>query len=606
MPCTAKKDERVRPALNTRGYVDIDYVMTTRECAKFLKTHGIDNSFDLELPFDAPLGIASGAGAIFGASGGVMEAVLRTAADRVAGSTQMITREMQQCRGFEGIKSAEVSISGHKLNIAVLHGIANVKRFIAEVERVGLDKCGYHFVEIMGCPGGCIGGGGQPHSNDPEILKKRSSAIYEVDEKSTIRRSHENPAILELYEKYLGKPNGHKSHELLHTHYTPHPVKANELAVAPTFAAKDLGGGDTIAVLYASVGGTTEGVARRLFNELKGSKLNAHLWPMDACIPSDLKSVQTAIVLTCTFGDGELPPMSKNVWDWLEEQSKDALKGLKYAVFGLGSSKYNNFNLAAKKFDFKLEGLGAERYCEVGLGDECAEDAHNTALDPWLAHLYEELGVEPPKTALVPRYRIILGFQASVPVPPPAKTMYSKLSATRLLTAPDYPRPIRYMEFDLADTGFEYFVGDALGIHPENNQNDITRFLEWYGLSPSAVVSVLPIEDAAPLPIPPSITIQHLFVRYLDIFSRPRKLFFRQLAQFATNPEEKSRLEAMASKDGAALLAGYLKDGPSYVDALQDFPSAHPTLDFLVDMLPLVKPRLYSVASCPTVCAYFF
>ena len=575
--------------------------MTTRECAQFLKLNGIAGSFDLELPFDSPLGIASGAGAIFGASGGVTEAVLRTAADRVAGSSQLITSEMQAVRGFQGIKTAYVSISGHRLRIAVINGVANVKRFIAEIERVGLDKCGFHFVEIMACPGGCIGGGGQPHSNDGEILKKRSSAIYEIDSKSAIRRSHENPTVMELYKTFLGEPNGHKSHELLHTHYHERKVMAKELAAAPQFSSQAVEGQDTIAVLYASVGGTTEGVARRIYNELKGSKLNAQLWPMDTCIPSDLKSIQTVIILTCTFGDGELPPMTKNVWDWLEEQPAGALKGIQYAVFGLGSSKYNNFNLAAKKFDFKMEGLGASRFVELGLGDECAEDAHNTALDPWLAHLYEELGVEPPKTALVPHYRLVLGFEASYPVPPPAKTMYSKLTASRLVTKPAYNRPIHYMEFDLAETGYEYFVGDALGIHPENAPADILKFLDWYGLRADAVISVMPIDEAAPLPIPPSITVQHLFVRYLDVFSRPKKLFFRQLAQFATNPAEKAKLEALASKDGAQMLTDYLKDGPSHCDVLSDFPSAHPTLDFLVEMLPLIKPRLYSVASCPTV-----
>jgi len=598
MPCTAKKDEAKRPDCNRDGYKDVDYVMTTRECAKFLKMHGI-NTFDLELPFDAPMGLGTGAGAIFGASGGVMEAVLRTAADKVAGSSQLITAEMQQCRGFDGVKTADIKVAGHPLRVGVVNGIANIKRFIAEIERVGLDKCGYHFVEIMGCPGGCIGGGGQPKSMDPEILLKRSAAIYEVDERSTIRRSHENPTINELYDTFLGKPNGEMSHHLLHTHYHQQVVKAKEAAAAPVVEQHGAEEGNTVVVLYATVGGQTEAIARAVYNDLKSSKINAKLWAMDSCIPADLVNVNTALFFTCTFGDGERPPMANGVWEWLDGQSAGALKGLSYAVFGCGSRKYNKFGQAAKDFDFKLEGLGATRIIEVGLGDETADDGHQTALEPWAAHLYEELGVEPPKAALVPHYRVVLGFEASNPIPPPPKTMYARLTETRLATEESYNRPIRYMEFDLEDTGYEYDVGDALGIFPSNLTKNVDSFLKWYKLNPAAVVSVVPVEDAAPMPIPPTVTIQHLFERYMDIFSRPRKLFFRQLAQFATDPREKANLERLASKEGAQLLQDYLKDGPSYVDVLADFPSAKPTLDFLVEMLPLIKVRLYSVASSP-------
>ena len=598
MPCTAKKDEARRPDMMRDGYKDVDYVMTTRECAKFLKMRGI-NTFDLELPFDAPMGLGTGAGAIFGASGGVMEAVLRTAADKVAGCTQLITPQMQQCRGFEGVKTADIQVASHPLRVGVVNGIANIKRFLAEVERVGFDKCGYHFVEIMGCPGGCIGGGGQPKSMDPDVLKKRSAAIYEVDEKATIRRSHENPTITELYDRFLGDPNGEMAHHLLHTHYHPQVVKAKEVAAAPTIGGAGAAEANTVVVLYATVGGQTEAIARSIYNDLKSSKIDAKLWPMDGCMPADLVNIKTAIFLTCTFGDGERPPQATQVWDWLAGQGSGALKGLSYAVFGCGSRKYGRFCQAAKDFDFKLEGLGATRIIEVGLGDETADDGHQTAFEPWAAHLYEELGVEPPKAALVPHYRIALGFQASVPVPPPAKTMYATLTETALATPETYGRPIRYMEFDLADTGYEYNVGDALGIFPSNLGPNIDNFLHWYGLNGAAVVSVVPVDEAAPLPIPPTISVKHLFERYLDIYSRPRKLFFRQLSNFAANPKEKANLANLASKEGAEALADYLKDGPSYVDVLADFPSAHPTLDFLIEMIPLIKVRLYSVASSP-------
>eukprot|EP01105_Mastigella_eilhardi_P016984 TRINITY_DN38_c0_g2_i3.p1 TRINITY_DN38_c0_g2~~TRINITY_DN38_c0_g2_i3.p1 ORF type:complete len:1200 (-),score=403.08 TRINITY_DN38_c0_g2_i3:174-3629(-) len=601
MPCTAKKDEILRDAGGRSGYRDIDYVMTTRECASFLKQNGISN-FELELPFDNPMGIGTGAGAIFGASGGVMEAVLRTAADKVAGQPQDIPNtSMTACRGFDGIKTAEVQIAGLRVVVGIVNGIANIKRFLADMERVGSDKCGYHFVEIMGCPGGCIGGGGQPKSNDPEILKKRMRAIYEVDELSQIRRSHENPQVMELYKTFLGDPNGERAHHLLHTHYHEHKVKEAELAVAPVIQSAEEGeaSASVVAVLYATVGGTTESVARSVYNDLRSSKINAKLWPMDACMPQDLTNVQTALFLTCTFGDGERPPQAGAVWDWLEAQQAGTLKGLQYAVFGLGSSKYSHFCASAKQFDFKLEGLSATRLIDVGLGDEAADDGYATAFEPWQGQLYEELGVEPPKAALVPHYRVVCCYEASTPIPPPTKTMYATLTESRLVTQESYNRPIRYYEFDLADTGMEYFVGDALGIHPSNLRANVEQFLREYRINPEAIVSVLPVDEAAPLPLPPSVSVGHLFERYLDVFSRPKKLFFRQLAQFAQAPAERERLELLSSRDGAEHLTAYLKDNPSHADVLRDFRSAHPSLDFLIEMIPLIRPRLYSVASSP-------
>eukprot|EP01106_Pelomyxa_sp_JSP_P015651 TRINITY_DN551_c0_g1_i2.p1 TRINITY_DN551_c0_g1~~TRINITY_DN551_c0_g1_i2.p1 ORF type:complete len:394 (-),score=121.87 TRINITY_DN551_c0_g1_i2:93-1274(-) len=177
--------------------------------------------------------------------------------------------------------------------------------------------------------------------------------------------------------------------------------------------------------------------------------------------------------------------------------------------------------------------------------------------------------------------------------------MYAKTTVNELCTPPAYGRPIRVLEFELAETGYTYNVGDALGIHPSNPADHVGKFLQFYGLNPNVVVSILPVGDAAPLPIPPSITIGHLFERYLDVFSRPRKLFFRQLAQFATSATERANLELLASKEGEDKLKDYLKDWPGYSDVLADFKSARPTLDFLVDMIPTIKPRLYSVASSP-------
>ena len=227
MPCTAKKDEKERDQLQVNGLKDVDAVLTTRELAKMIKRAGIlftrlpDEEFDQDL-----MGDYTGAGVIFGVTGGVMEAALRTVYFVLTGKEHEAIK-FEQVRGFEGVREASLDINGMTVNVAIAHGMKNAKVLLDEI-REGKSK--YHFIEIMGCPGGCIAGGGQPivrscflpHEED-DILdtyrEKRAKALYSEDERLTLRQSHRNPQIQKLYDEFLGKPNSHKAHELLHTHY---------------------------------------------------------------------------------------------------------------------------------------------------------------------------------------------------------------------------------------------------------------------------------------------------------------------------------------------------------------------------------------------------
>ncbi|MEL7566371.1 MAG: NADH-dependent [FeFe] hydrogenase, group A6 [Dehalobacterium sp.] len=217
MPCVAKKFEAQRPEMRDSGYQDVDYVLTTRELARLIKRAGI--SFDL-LPdeqYDDPLGISTGAALIFGATGGVMEAALRTVYEIVTGET-LADINFHAVRGLIGVKEATVQVGDIGVKVAVAHGISNAR---ALMEKIKSGEADYHFVEIMCCPGGCIGGGGQPIPTNDEIRAKRIAGIYEGDSAMKIRKSHENPAVQQLYKEFLGHPLGEKSHHLLHTSYTP-------------------------------------------------------------------------------------------------------------------------------------------------------------------------------------------------------------------------------------------------------------------------------------------------------------------------------------------------------------------------------------------------
>ncbi|NLY51979.1 MAG: 2Fe-2S iron-sulfur cluster binding domain-containing protein [Firmicutes bacterium] len=233
MPCTAKKFEAGRPEMTASGYPDVDVVLTTRELGRMLREAGIDLSDLPEEEYDEPLGISTGAGAIFGATGGVMEAALRTVYELVTG-TELENLDFEDVRGMDGIKSATVELPlkeaaaaaenpgansrTMEIKVAVAHSLEHAQSLL---DKIRAKEADFHFIEVMCCPGGCIGGGGQPIPSTNAERKERIRAIYEEDAQMPLRKSHENPAVQTLYEEFLGKPLGEKSHKLLHTHYQP-------------------------------------------------------------------------------------------------------------------------------------------------------------------------------------------------------------------------------------------------------------------------------------------------------------------------------------------------------------------------------------------------
>lgn len=216
MPCVAKKYECERDEFATDGNPDVDYAITTRELASLIKISNIKFTALPNEEFDQPLGESTGAGVIFGTTGGVIEAAVRTAYEVFTGK-DLPRLDFHELRGMEGIRKAAIDFNGLPLNIGIAHGLGNARSLLEEI-RAG--KSTFHAIEIMSCPGGCIGGGGQPyHHGNAEIIMKRQMALYREDSNKVIRKSHQNPYIKKLYEEFLGKPMSHKAHELLHTQY---------------------------------------------------------------------------------------------------------------------------------------------------------------------------------------------------------------------------------------------------------------------------------------------------------------------------------------------------------------------------------------------------
>ena len=215
MPCTAKKFEASRPEMGRNGYQDVDAVLTTRELAQLIRRFNLDLNVQPESA-DSPFGVRSSAGKIFGATGGVMEAAVRSAFHFMTGS-ELGDLKVEAVRGLAGIKEAHVDIAGVEIGVAVVNGLGRARKLLDQIN-AGTRK-DIHFVEVMTCPGGCVGGGGQPYGTDINKIKARTQELYNIDDTETLRVSHANPEIAQIYKEFLGEPNSHKAHELLHTHY---------------------------------------------------------------------------------------------------------------------------------------------------------------------------------------------------------------------------------------------------------------------------------------------------------------------------------------------------------------------------------------------------
>jgi NADH-quinone oxidoreductase subunit G/NADP-reducing hydrogenase subunit HndD len=221
MPCSAKKFEAQRPEMANENVADVDAVLTTRALARMIKRQGLDITKLKADAADTPFGKRSTAGKLFGATGGVMEAAIRTAYYLLTGE-ELADLEVKPVRGLDGVKSAHLKINDMEIGVAVVYGLGNARKLLSAIKDGSRNDI--HFVEVMACPGGCIGGGGQPRYGDMGVVQKRMEALYDIDKKGTIRVSHKNPDITRIYDEFLGEPLGETSHHLLHTHYESREV----------------------------------------------------------------------------------------------------------------------------------------------------------------------------------------------------------------------------------------------------------------------------------------------------------------------------------------------------------------------------------------------
>jgi len=626
MPCTLKKQEAKKPQL--AGWTD--YVLTVREIAQIMRARRIRwESFDgsgVDAQFSSLDMLGSGAGQIFGVTGGVMEAAIRTAYEIVTHSP-LPAINVQEVRGMEGAREATLKLPGFgDLRVCVIHGSPSITRMM---EWVSSGECPYHFIEVMMCVGGCINGPGQPKSEDKLIVKKRIDALYTADERMTIRKSHENEVVKTVYKEFLKEPLSEKSHELMHTHhvFTPLEESFSKLAAGLSVAAAPLEGVSLppteVTILFGSETGNSENVAHLISNEMRArGVVSVKCTEADDMDVDELPNVRFLVIVISTAGQGELPENSKAFWENLvKDRPHNFLENTNFAVFGLGDSAYPFFCRAAQMIDARLGELGARRFLARGVGNDQDADKFETGLAEWTPDLWDTLKLVPPTeegdSIPEPKYNVIL-TPSSTSLSP--KTSYDeqwrplltdptalhfKLVSNTRITSNDYDRDARHIIFDLEESPLKYSVGDALAIFPRNDPSQALDFLKWYGVNPCDTIQykLRPNVDHASVKAKPDLpsgtTVHSMFVDVLDVFGRPTARFYESLVRYARDPKEQEELRRLIGRtpEGKNAYKALCSETVTFADVLRMFPSCKLSLAHLIELIPVIKPRYYSIAS---------
>lgn len=579
MPCTAKKDEVKRHQMAG----DVDAVLTVREFGQLIKQFDIDWKTLEDGTFDSLLGESTGAAALFGVTGGVMEAAIRFAHE-VLTKSKLGKVEYTQWRGFNGIKRATANIAGNELNIAVCNGIANARELIESGEYTK-----FHFIEVMACPCGCISGGGQPILQSRKEAKKRADAIYEIDHQMTGKvTSNDNSECKKVYADYLGKPNQGRAHELLHTHY--------EQQVTPILEMKKKME-EMPLVAYGSASGNAAKFARTLAGYIGTSPIS-----LNACGLQKIIKKGTVIIICSTFGDGEYPNNALKFAEQLE-QNKEDLSSLHYAICALGSKEYPKFCAAGHMIDELLSKHGAQKIVPLVELDGSAPDKGEGAFETWAPEVVGSLGLKMPEIKVTPAFKIKLITKDddtihTEPLKPLGFDWGVMLSST-ILTPADYQPQMHRYQIKLP-AGMKYYAGDHVAILPQNDVEQIKAVIAELKLHENQIIE-LETELAEGFNIiPQRVTVLQLFSQYLDLNGIPTRNVIRVFKQYCADQMAKEKLEKFLDPSQPRFFDDLVRDTSIGEFIIEFCKYGIPPLDVLMTAIPQIRPRLYSIASAPS------
>eukprot|EP00746_Dinoflagellata_sp_MGD_P155297 gnl/MRDRNA2_/MRDRNA2_85296_c0_seq2.p1 gnl/MRDRNA2_/MRDRNA2_85296_c0~~gnl/MRDRNA2_/MRDRNA2_85296_c0_seq2.p1 ORF type:complete len:1850 (-),score=450.28 gnl/MRDRNA2_/MRDRNA2_85296_c0_seq2:164-5713(-) len=366
--------------------------------------------------------------------------------------------------------------------------------------------------------------------------------------------------------------------------------------------------GERVTVLYGSDTGNAENVAKNFQFEMKRRGLKAKCYAFNEIDINDLQDESKILAVVSTAGQGDMPKSAVKFWEttepWLQEAPADFLKDTKFAVFGMGDSSYVKFNESAKAFDSMFERLGAQRIQECGMADDQHPARYDTVLEDWGPDFFDNIEAPPPPQELGAPSHLVellepdheLAAQASEPFIPHGShpmTMKAKIS-----TVPEgYDRPIDHFVFDLTGSGMSYDQGDSLGVYPSNSPEQVAKCLEALKLTGDEILRIRPIDSNRSVPLPEVISVRTLLTEILDIGGWPKRRFYEMLKISATDPKEQEELAHLTTKEGKPDYQAYIDESYTYAELMQKFPSAQVGIGHLLDYVPDIKPRLYSIAS---------
>ncbi|OHT16021.1 Iron only hydrogenase large subunit, C-terminal domain containing protein [Tritrichomonas foetus] len=579
MPCVSKKDEVKRMQL----IGDFDAVITAREFGKMVKDFGIEWTSLKGGEFDHILGNSSGAGAIFGVSGGVTEATVRYAHEILTGK-KIGEIEYHQFRGNLGsvVKTADISFGDTVIKMAVCSGISAARDLI---ESENYKK--YHFIEVMSCPGGCIAGGGQPKLPSRELAINRAKTLYDIDKnqiQNKLKTAADNTEVTALYKLFLEKPGSHKAHNLLHTHYEPQETAM--LANIKRLQTQPIVG-------FGSSTGTATRLAR-----IVGGFIKTVSGAMNSLTLTSLIKRKTAIFIVSTTGDGEFPTNCKKFIENLRESNID-LSEVRYAVCGLGSRAYNQFCLAGKQLDLIMEEHHAKQIIPFIPIDTSTEDRGETLFERWCLDLCTALGLPPPRIGVNLMYRLTPDNDDSVINNPLRPLKFEKMTIKNrsLLTAKNYMKEIFKLDIKMP-AGMSYKPGGIFLIFPQNPPEMAKEVIQVLGYDPNQVFQIH--VDAASVVnfIPERVSIEQLFTMYLDLKGPPNRSLLRAFMRVANN-EGIEKIQNLLDINNENGFNEYLKDIDIATCIKQFAQYGVPQIDSLVSSCPHIIPRKYSIASAP-------
>lgn len=362
-------------------------------------------------------------------------------------------------------------------------------------------------------------------------------------------------------------------------------------------------GGERVTVLYGSDTGTSELVAKDFHFEMKRRGMKAKVMGMSDIPVSELADHKTILAIVATAGQGEMPKTAVKFWEemetFMETAPKDFLSETKFAVFGMGDSSYVFFNEAAKKVDEAFEKLGGQRLHELGMGDDQHPERYDTELEEWIPTFYENIAAPEPPQELGKATHSVQVLEAGTDVPEyiPHGSLPGTLTLKRSTVPDGYERPIDHFEFALSGALASYEQGDSLGVWPSNDKEQVDSMLKALNMTGEEILGIEAVDSSRSVPLPKVVTSKVLFTEIMDVGGWPKRKFYEMLKVIATDEAEIETLTAICSKEGKQQHRDHVAESYTYGELLHKYPSARPSIDTLLDYIPDLKPRLYSIAS---------